>query len=276
MEKIAIVTDSAADIPDTLAAQHQIHIVPNILVVEGKEYEDGKDMTRQEFYSILPRMKTFPTTATSSSGAYHQLYSSLLERDFNRIISIHLSSVLSGIYNAASIAAQAFGGRIHVIDSQQVSLGVGFQVLAAAKAALSEPADDILKIIEDIRQRVRVVAMLDTLEYVRRSGRVSWARARLGELLMIKPLIEIKAGRVISLGEVRTRHKGIERLRDILYHIGHIEELAVVHTNAEADALAFLESLQSEIPAQPLCVNVTPAIGTHAGPNALGFAVVLR
>lgn len=276
METIAIVTDSTADIPMDLAVQYHIYVIPNILIVNGESLKDGIDLTRHDFYERLPTMKAIPTTATASSGTYQHLYKKLLQEGVSQILSIHASSLLSGIYNAACVAAHSFEERVHVIDSQSITLGLGFQVLAAAEAALSEPIERILKIIEDVRRRVHVIAMLDTLEYVRRSGRVSWARARLGELMHIKPLLEVKGGRVLSLGLARTRRKGIERLVEFLYALGKLERLAIVHTNADKDAQELLESLSLEIATPPVYVNVTTVIGTHTGPNALGFAAVAR
>ena len=127
-----------------------------------------------------------------------------------KIISIHAASNLSGIFNAAQVAANAFDNRVTVFDSQQLSLGTGFQVLAAAEAIKrSEPIESVIEIINDVRRRARVFAMLDTLEYVRRSGRVSWARARIGNLLNLKPFVEVQAGKVLSMGEARTRQRGI-------------------------------------------------------------------
>ena len=276
MYRIAIVTDSTADIPEEIIAQHRIHVVPNYIVIDGQSMEDGKDMTREDFYTNLPKMKTFPTTATASSGLYQSLYSHLFQESFSHILSIHASSLLSGIFNAASIAARPFGERIRVIDSQYVSLGLGFQVLSAAENVLSEPLESIPTVIANVRQRVHVIALLDTLEYVRRSGRVSWARARIGDLLHIKPLVEIKAGRILSLGEVRTRRKGIERLVEKLRNLGKLERLAILHTNAEQEAHRFLDSQRLDSDTISFCVNVTPVIGAHTGPNALGFAVVVR
>ncbi len=276
MDHIAIVTDSTADIPEELAERHNIHVVPNILVIDGRSVEDGKGISRQEFYTNLPNMKAFPTTATASSGTYHQLYQRLFQEGFSQILSIHAASLLSGIFNAASLAAQAFGECARVIDSHFVTLGLGFQALAAAEAARHQPVESILTLLEDVRQRVRVVAMLDTLEYVRRSGRVSWARAHLGELLQIKPLIEIRSGQVFRLGEERTRRKGIERLMKHLRDLGNLERLAILHTNAEDEALRLLDILRPDLPAQAFCVNVTPIIGAHVGPNGLGFAAVVR
>jgi DegV family protein with EDD domain len=276
MERIAIVTDSTADIPVEVAARNCIHVVPNILVIDGNSIEDGKGLTRQEFYQSLPGMKSFPSTATASSGAYQVLYEMLFQEGFTHILSIHASSLLSGIYNAACLAAQAFEQRVLVVDSQSVTLGLGFQVLAAAEAAMSEPLENVLTLLENVRRRVRVVAMLDTMEYLRRSGRVSWAKARIGELLSIKPLLEVKNGKVVSLGEARTRSKGMERLVSILRSLGKLERLALLHTNAEDDARSILEGFSSELPTQPLCVHVTTIIGAHVGPRGLGFVAVVR
>ena len=274
---VAIVTDSTCDIPFELVEQLDIHVIPNIVVIDGQELEDRKDISRQEFYERLPDMKQPPTTATASSGAYQELYEELLDQGFEYVVSVHASSQLSGICNAANAAAQGFGKRVHVIDSQNVTLGLGFQALAAAEAAgRGKSLEAILATLESMRPRAHVVAMLDTLEYLRRSGRVSWARARLGNLLRIKPFVEVKSGGVVSLGETRTRRKGIERLHQFLNEQGSLEQLAILHTNAEQDALQFLADLDFHVPAKPLIVNVTTVIGTHVGPNGLGFATVVR
>src|SRR5512146_2573908 len=125
---IAIVTDSTADIPDNLIERFHIQVVPNTIIIDGQSYEDGKGISRQEFYQRLPTMKSFPTTASASSGAYEVTYEKLLSQGYRHILSIHASSLLSGIFNAASVAAQSFDGKVEVIDSGQVTLGLGFQV----------------------------------------------------------------------------------------------------------------------------------------------------
>lgn len=135
---IAVVTDSTCDIPSDLAKKFNIHIVPNIIVVNGKSVEDNNHFSRQEFYAQLPDLETQPTTSTASSGTYTALYEELFQRSIKKIISIHASSTLSGIYNAAWLAAQKFENRVHVIDSQQVSMGLGFQVLEAAAAVIED------------------------------------------------------------------------------------------------------------------------------------------
>ena len=273
---IAIITDSTSDVPYDLAQKHDIHIVPNIVVIEGKSVEDNPSFSRQKFYEQLPQMQTPPTTAAASAGVFQMLYEKLFEQGVSHIISIHASSLLSGIFNAASLAAQAFEGRVHVVDSEQVSLGLGFQALAAAEAvARGLPLQAVLDCIADVRKRVRVVAMLDTLEYVRRSGRVSWLRASLGSLLNVKLFVEIKDGLVQRLGEVRTRGKGIARLLELLHTLEPLERLAILHTNAEVEARQILAAVQTRLSAAPLVVNVTTVIGAHVGPNGLGFAVVV-
>jgi DegV family protein with EDD domain len=273
--KIAIVTDSTSDIPAELAARYAITVIPAIVVINGKGYEDGKGLSREAFYQQLPTMETPPTTATPAVGVFQQVYESILASGAQAIVSIHVSSLLSGMFSTAQMAAQAFSDRIKVIDSGQLSLGLGYQALAAAQEAIRDaPLKIVLQKIEDVHQRVRVVAMLDTLEYLRRSGRVSWARARIGSLLHIKPFVEVKNGKVFSLGQARSRTKGIEHLLDTLKRFGRLEQLTVLHTNAETEANELAAQLEKAAPSPPMVVNVTTIVGTHVGPNGLGFAAI--
>lgn len=272
---IAIVTDSTCDIPIGLVDQYHIHVVPNIIVIDGEGIEDDQHFSRWDFYENLPYMQPMPTTSTASSGAYQTLYKELLNR-YDRILAILASNHLSGIFNAASLAAQDLKDRVQVIDSLQVSLGLGFQVLEAAQAVLKGFSEEaILERLNDIQQRTRLVAMLDTLEYLRRSGRVSWARAGLGSVLQIKPFVELKDGFVEKAGQVRTRSTGIARLIDILRSLGPLDKLGILHTNAPEDAHHILAALHPQIPEDPLIVNVTTVIGTHVGPYGLGFVALL-
>ena len=271
--QVAIVTDSTADLPGELIERYQISVVPNLVIINGKSLADGQDITREEFYTRLPEIRPLPTTATASSGIYQELYQRLLDQGYKAILSIHTSSLLSGIINAASGAAQMFAGRVQVIDSQSISMGLGWQVLAAAEAAWSGlSAEKILEILDAIRPRLRVIAMLDTLEYLRRSGRVSWACASLGNFLRIKLFIEVNAGKVLNYGQARTYRAGINRLRDILLEQAPYERLAILHTNAESEANQFLEAIHGSWSQDPIVVNVTTVVGTHIGPNCLGFA----
>ncbi|MBN2148053.1 MAG: DegV family protein [Anaerolineales bacterium] len=275
--KTAIVTDSTSDLNPDLLSAYQINLIPAILIMDGNSLQDGEDISRREFYERLPSMKEMPTTAAPSVGTFEELYHKLFEQGFNHIISIHVASTLSGIYNAAYSAARQFENKITVIDSAQVSMGLGFQVLAAAESALKAlPLDQILHHLAKTRQRIRLVAMLDTLEYIRRSGRVSWMRASMGTFLNIKPFLGIEEGKVLRLGEARTRRKGIQRLAEILCELGNLSQLAILHTNAEEEATNLQEQFAAIVPKKPFLVNVTTVIGTHVGPNAVGFTAVVE
>lgn len=273
--KIGFVTDSTADLPTDLAGKHGIEIVPAIVNIGNNSFSDGIDISREEFYNRLPNLFPSPTTSSPSVGSIQERYEKLLRAGADFVISIHPPNELSGIFNAARLAAEAFGQRVKVLDSGQMSLGLGFQVIMAAEAATRGAiVDEVTALVEDVRQRVRLAALLDTIEYIHRSGRVSWAAAKIGGILRLQPLIELRFGIVHRLGLARTRMQGIERLLDSLNSWGPLERLAVLHTNAESAARALLEDVRSKVMVQPLLVNVTTAIGTHVGPNGLGFAAV--
>ena len=275
--KIALVTDSTCDIPRDLVAAHQIHVVPNILIIDGKSIEDDENYSRRDFYQQLPDMASFPTTSTASIGTYQTLYEHLLTSGYDQVLSIHCSKELSGIFNAASTAANALQGKVMVVDSRQLSLGLGFQVLEAADAiSKGLSLESITDQLDIVRGRIRVIAMLDTLEFVHRSGRVSWARARLGGMLKLKPFLDVVDGNVYSLGHVRTRRNGINRLLELMHTTTPMNRFAVLHTNAEQDAREILEQFAPDIPTVPLVVNVTTAIGAHVGPQGLGFAALYQ
>ncbi len=274
---IAIVTDSTSDIPVDLLGEWNIYQIPVDLTLDGQTFLDGFDLSRNDFYQKLPQLENLPTTAAPSSGRFQQLYDQIFSAGFGEIISIHASSVLSGIFNAARLAAQEFQGRIQVVDSQQLSLGPGFQVIQAAKMAARDlPVEKILEGIQSVRDRVTVYALLDTFRYIHRSGRVSWAKARLGSLLDIKPLVELKDGSVISQGLARARSRGIRQLGAVLEGLGKLEYLAVLHTNALQDGMDFIQKYAPAEIKDPLLVNVTTIIGTHVGPNGIGFAAVVK
>ena len=273
--KISLVSDSTSDIPQELIDQYGLEIVPAILTVGGKSYEDGRGISREEYYSQLPKLKIPPITSSPSVGSFQERYEKLLRAGAEKILSIHPPSNLSGIFNAARLAAESFGGRVHVLDSGQLSLGLGFQVLAAAeKIRHGALMEEILNLVESVRQRVRVMALLDTMEYMRRSGRVSWAKALVGGLLNLKPMIELRFGVVKRIGLVRTKAQGIQSLLENLQAWGVLERLAVLHTNAEEAALQMLERIKPKLETPILVVNVTTVIGTHVGPDGLGFATV--
>ena len=277
--RIGIVTDSTADIPSYLVEEHEIRVVPTILVLEGKEYADGTGISREEFYNRLPALQTPPTTAAPSIGDFATPYETLLSQGCDHVISIHAASQLTTIVNVARQAAKEFPDRVTCIDSGSLSLGLGFQALAAAEEE-ETGLRSALEAIESTKKRLQVSAALDTMEYLRRSGRVPGTVATLGGLLSIKPMIELKDGEVKAIGAVRTTKQADERILNFLLGLGDLERLAILHTNAEPRAKKLLNELMNRarksIPRDILFVNVTAVIGTHLGPNGLGFAAIKK
>ena len=277
--KLGIVTDSTCDIPAYIAEQHEINVVPCVLVVDGKEYKDGIGLSREDFYKRLPSLRTQPTTAAPSIGDFSAPYNSLLTRGCDHIISIHAAGKLTSIANTARQAAQDFPNKVTIVDSTSLSLGVGFQVLAAAEAA-EMGLQAALSAVESARKRLKVYAALDTMEYLKRSGRVPGTVAALGSILSIKPLIELIDGEVKAIGAVRTTKQGNQRMLNLLLEGGQWERLAILHTNAEPRARGLLNELMQRVsqsvPRDILMVTVTTVIGTHVGPNGLGFAAVRK
>jgi len=279
--ELGILTDSTCDLPEHLRAQYGIEVVPAILVIDGESHADGRDISREEFYTRLPQMKTAPTTAMPSPGEFAAAMGRLFERGCTHILALHAAEALTGIINGARLAAADFAEQVTIYDSASLTLGLGFQVLAAAEAAAEGAgADEALAAARSVRARTTIRAALDTIEYVRRSGRVPSAVASLGGLLKIKPFIELEEGQVRTIGAVRTTQQGSEKVFDGLCSLGELERLAILHTNAEGRARSLLDQLMQErrmsLPREILIVNVTTAIGTHVGPNGLGFAAVTR
>lgn len=277
--KLGIVTDSTSDLPQHLIDEHGIEVVPAVLVLDGQSYADGKGISREEYYTRLPEIKNAPTTAAPSTGDFSVRFQRLFDAGCDHILSIHAAVELTAIVSVARLAAHDFRERITVLDSGSLTLGLGFQVLAAVQAKLDElNLEGILDAIRSTRERTKVIAALDSMEYLRRSGRVPGAVAALGGLLSIKPIVELLNGEVKPLGAVRTTRQAGERIYNALRELGPLERLAILHTNAEARARQLLEELMQtvsqSIPRDILMVNVTTVIGTHVGPNGLGFAAV--
>ena len=273
----AIVTDSTSDIPANILEEYGIYQIPVDLTLDNITYQDGFDLSRNVFYEQLPKLKVLPTTAAPSTGRFQNLYERIFKEGFSEIISIHVASALSGTYNAARLAAQDFTQTIHVLDSEQLSMGLGFQVLAAARSVRNSlPIKEVALKIQSVRDRLHVYALLDTFTYIHRSGRVSWAKARLGSLLNIKPIVELKKGEVLNRGLARARGNGLRQLGEYLLNSGPLEELAILHTNAAEAGRQFIQRYSPPQIKDPLLVNVTTLIGTHVGPNGIGFAAVVK
>jgi DegV family protein with EDD domain len=277
--KLGIVTDSTSDLPQQIIDEHEIEVVPAVLVLDGQSYADGKGISREEYYTRLPDMKQPPTTASPSTGDFAERFQKLFDAGCDHILSIHAAVELTAIVSVARLAAHDFRERITVLDSGSLSLGLGFQVLAAVQAKLDNLSlEGILEAIRSTRQRTKVIAALDTMEYLRRNGRVPGAVAALGGLLRIKPVVELLNGEVRPISAVRTTRQAGERIYNALRELGPLERLAILHTNAEQRARQLLDELMQTvsqaIPRDILMVNVTTVIGTHVGPNGLGFAAV--
>lgn len=279
--KLRIVTDSTCDLPSSLVEEYELEVVPCILVIDGREYVDGQDITREEFYRQLPSLSgsRHPTTAAPSIGDFAARYEALFSRGCDHILSIHAAGNLTSILNTARQAADSFPDRVTCLDSTSLSLGLGFQVLAAARAAESG-LQAALDAVSSTGRRLHVSAALDTMEYLKRSGRVPATVAALGSLLRVKPLIELTNGEVKAIGVVRTTGQANERMSRFLLQGGTLEELAILHTGAEPRAREFLNEIMQHasqsVPRDILMVNVTTVIGTHVGPNGLGFAAVRK
>ncbi|MDD5370588.1 MAG: DegV family protein [Anaerolineaceae bacterium] len=274
---LAVVTDSTADLPTEIIQKYNIQVVPALLMIAGRTYLDGVGMSRDDFYGQLPTFQQPPTTSAPSMAVFQEIYTKLFQQGVSQILSIHVSSAFSSMHNIACAAAEAFQTRVQVIDSGQVTLGLGFQVIAAAEAAAKGiPVEEIIKLLRCISQRVKFIALLDTLEYVRRSGRVNWASAALANVLDLKVLIEVKLGQVYRLGLFRTRQKGLDSLIKHLGKVGPLENLAVVYTQLtdSQEIQTILAAIKLPSNAVPIVGPVTTVIGTHVGSNGVGFIAV--
>lgn len=273
---VAIVTDSTADLSPEQCVRWGVTVVPALVVIGGKALRDGVDLQREDFYRRLETLDPPPTTAAPSSGEFAAVYRRLLDEGAEAVLSIHCASTLSGIYGIARLAAQPFGDRVRVMDSGSLSMGLGFQVLAAAQAARQGATlDEAEQAAHALRPRLHFVAMLDGLEHLRRSGRVSWLQAGMGALLRLKPFVGLREGEVLRLPPVRTRSRGLAQLRRLLEDLGPLEHLALLHTDAEDDARALADGLPNLPEGGAFqVVWVTPVIGVHVGPRGVGFVAV--
>jgi DegV family protein with EDD domain len=281
-KKIGLVTDSPCDLSADVIEQHAIEVVPAILVIEGREYVDGIDLTREQFYARLPALRQPPSTAAPSPAEFAARYEKLLGDGCEYVISIHTSERLTSIPNFARTAARDFDGRVTVIESGSLTLGTGFQVLAAAEAIEAGLGlEDAIEAVRATRQNVRVAAALDTMDYLRRSGRVPAAITAIGGLLSIKPVVELREGAVRPISAARTTSQANQALLKFLSGLGPLQRLSILHTNAESRARDFFKLLMESparlnIPREIGMTNVTSLIGTHVGPYGLGFAAVIN
>jgi DegV family protein with EDD domain len=277
---IKIVTDSACDLPEGMAEKYGITIVPLYITLSGKSYVDMVDISRDEFYQRLLKYDEVPTTAAPSPEAFRLVYQKLALEGASAIISIHISSSLSRTIDSAHEAASGMTDiPVTVVDSDQLSLGAGYIVLEAAKAAAEgKTTDEIVQIIRELSKRSYVFAALDTLHYLSKSGRMHVALARVGTILRIKPLLKMNLGKP-EVERVRTSEGAVRRLLKLVSELGPLEKLSLVHTYAydriEALHQRALDLMPVDAP-KPDLVSVTPVLGSHLGPGVIGFTAIKK
>ncbi len=273
-----IVTDSTADLPPQFAHDLGISVVPLSVIFGDEVFREGIDISHDLFYDKLMRGKEMATTSAPSVGDFLEVYEPLL-KETNEIASIHISSKLSATCENARQAAQILadhGARIEVIDSQVVSLGLTFVILAAARAAREDgDMENIKAAVQHTIQRLRIYFMVDTLEFLRRGGRIGRGRAFLGAVLRVKPLLSLRDGEVHPEERVRTKAHAIDRLFQIATSYPNIREIAVGYSTNPQDAHDFKQRLQAVMPLVNILVTrVGPVIGAHAGPGVLGMGLL--
>jgi DegV family protein with EDD domain len=274
---IRIVTDSTADLPPEVAAEHNITVVPASVLFGDEELLDGIDIQSQEFYERLARDSVLPTTSTPSPGAFRAAYEQLASEGATEILSIHVSGKLSGTIGSARQGAQGVEGvRIEHVDSELVTMAMGLGVLNAARAiaggATLEEARDLA-----VSQfsRTHTYFLLDTLEYLQRGGRIGRAGAAIGTLLRVKPLLTIRDGEVEAAGRVRTRKKAVADMLRRISDLAPIEQMMAAHGDSAAESGDLIRELRAIAPdAEMITGEVGPAIGVHTGPGSLACAVV--
>ena len=276
MSRVAVVTDSASDMDPARAAALGIAVVPLIVNFGSETYSAGVNLSTDEFWT---RMKTpdtpFPTTAACSPGDFQLAYKKAFDEGAEGIVSVHVAGTLSGTIKAAEIGRAMFKDReIYVVDSMSASMGEGMLAeLGVAMANTGAPAGEIAAALERRRPDLQVYLALETLEYLKRGGRISGAQAAIGTLLSVKPINEIKDSRVETTERVRTRGKARERLVELLA-VRPIERLSILHTT-HADVEGFAEQLIPRVPGGIDRSKVTidlvgPSVGPHLGPGCVG------
>ncbi len=276
-KKIAIVTDSTAYIPKELLEKYQIHIAPQILIWGDDTVQDGVDIQPSEFYARLKTAKIMPSTSQATPATFYRIFSELVEQDY-QVVAILLAATLSGTVSSAIQAREMLNGpAIEIVDSQTTAMALGFQVLEAAKVAQDGAnLSDCVAIAKRAQQHTGVVFAVDTLEFLHRGGRIGGANRFLGTALNIKPILEVVNGRVEAIERVRTRKKSLSRLIELLEE--RIDgrspvQLATLHANSSVDAEELLLEASKKLdPSVKIFSEVSPVIGTHAGPGTVGLA----
>ena len=276
---IRIVTDSTADLDDATLAQHGIAVAPLNIHFGDQVFQDNVTITKDEFYRRMEVSEVLPRTSQPSAAVFQAVYERIIaESNVDGIASIHLGGKLSGTINAARTATGLLteAPPIEVIDSDSATLGVGNAALAAAAAASA--GGDMTAVRNaalGAAGRTRILLFVDTLEYLQKGGRIGRARAFLGTLLRTKPLLELKDGEIEGVERPRTRQKATDRLFQTMLRTPRPERIAVLYGTTPGDAERLAERVRTELPGVEISlVQVSPVIGVHTGPAALGAAIL--
>ena len=271
---VHIVTDSTSDIPHDLAEELHITVVPLTITFGTESFRDGLDLSADEFYARLQESKQLPTTSQPPPALFEYAYKHLASQ--GDVVSVHISHKFSGtVETARAVAQEVAPDRITVVDTGFVSMGLGLCVLAAARAARDGASrEECAAAAESVAGRLRVAVAFETLEYLRRGGRIGRATAFLGGLLHLKPILTVKDGETHPVTRVRSRSKAIDALFQLCAD-GDVTEVAVLHTTTPDDAAALVERIRQAVPDVHVHTGrFGPALGVHGGPGMLGLAAV--
>jgi DegV family protein with EDD domain len=276
--KVAIVTDSTAYLPEDYVKQCNITVTPLSVIWGNDVYRDGVDILPNEFYKRLAESKIMPTTSQVTPAAFQSTFQSLLEQGFD-VLGVFVSSKISGTFQSAVQARELIPGaeeNIALVDSLWTTMAMGWPVLTAARAAQAgENLAECQRVAVNACAHSGVLFIVETLEFMRRGGRIGGAQAFLGTALNIKPVLEMRDGRIEALERIRTKQKAMQRAVEIVSE--RIKgktpiRLATTHANSEVDALRLLEAARAELnPVETLCCPLSPVIGTHAGPGTVAL-----
>ena len=275
---VRVVADSVSDLPADIADDLGITVVPANVHFGTQVFKDGVDLTTDEFFERLLNGPEFPTTSQPSMGEFVDAYERVAE-DADAIVSIHVSSKVSGTFNSAQQGAERadVSCPIELIDTLQASMGVGLIVMAAARAAnAGASVEEVVEIANKATARAQCVVLLDTLEYLQKGGRIGKARALVGTLLKIKPLITIQDGVVHDFAKERTRRKGMARLERAAQDLSPFTSASVMYSTSRDEADSLAESIRPLMSGdeEPIVVRFGPALGTYVGPDSLGLVIL--
>lgn len=273
---VRIVTDSACDLRGDEVDHYGIEVVPLSIRVGNKEYVDREELTVTEFYRLLAGSDDLPETAAPAPGLFDAAFRRQLDDGATGVVCINLSAGLSATMQSARTAADNLDlpdADVHVVDSRSITAGLGSIVIAAAQMGVDgASAAEIVAAVDGLSDRTQVYATLDTLDNLKKGGRIGGAQALLGSILSIKPIIDISSGEVEEAGKQRTRKKALGWLRDKLIEVGPVENLAVMHGDAP-DIDTFLEMIKDIVDLEKTRIEkIGPVVGAHGGPRVMGIA----